>query len=459
MQVQNINATSITIVNSIRITVPASPQFMTTYILQEQNDWFEDEIKFVRNFIKPGMKVIDIGANYGLYTLTIANILGKSGKVWAFEPTEATSACLKESISCNKFDNIKLIQSGLSDRLGTARLFTSPNSELNSLSKEASSGNQHETISLLTLDHCKHKYGWESIDFIKLDAEGEESNILKKGKKTLSSLSPLIMFELKHGKSVNLPLINRFKSLGYDSYRLLPGLNKLIPFDHNEPFDGYLLNLFCCKEDKAKQLEDEGVIVRSWASKNTTDDKLAKHHIEKLAYGSLLGNMSASSQCGDSDEYLSILNSYIMSLSDTETSSDRVGCLMGSLSGLRSMIEKGGQRVERLVTFSRIAFDSGERSLGVKILFDLINRYSSNINYEFSELFLPASQRYDGITPDKGINGWLFSSILEQCIEKHAYSSYFTGGAALPLLEQLNKLGYMDENMQKRHMLVKSCFS
>ena len=455
----NMDTTSLTIVNNIHVTVPASLQSMTTYILQEQNDWFEDEIKFIRHFVKPGMRVVDIGANYGLYTLTIADMLGDSGKIWAFEPTEATSVCLKESISCNKFNNINLIQSGLSDRLGEAKLFTSPNSELNTLSKDVSFGGQYETVSLLTLDYCNHEYKWESIDFIKLDVVEQYGIKGLATVKTLSSLSPLIMFELKHRENVNLPLINRFKTMGYDSYRLIPGLNILIPFDHNEPFDRYLLNLFCCKEDKARQLEEEGVIVRSWELKSATVNAPAKQYIEKLAHGALLRNMSNISQCSGHGDYLSILNSYIMSLSEAEGSSDRVGYLMNSLSSLRQLIAKGEQRVERLVTFARIAFDAGECALGLKILSDLINKYSANINYELSELFLPASQRYDSVYPDKGIRSWLFSSILEQCIEKHAYSTYFSRSATLPLFEQLYNLGYMDENMQRRFRLVKSCFS
>ncbi|HSM98581.1 MAG TPA: FkbM family methyltransferase, partial [Gallionella sp.] len=207
---------------------------MTTFILQEQHDWFEDEIKFLRHCIKPGMRIIDIGANYGLYTLTCAKIVGASGRVWAFEPTQATATCLKMSISENQFSNIELIQSGLSNRLGKARLYTSPNSELNSLSRGPASTDQFEEISLLTLDYCTSKFGWERIDFIKLDAEGEEINILESGKESLASLSPLIMFELKHARNINHPLINRFKDMGYDSYRLIPGLNVLIPFDQNE---------------------------------------------------------------------------------------------------------------------------------------------------------------------------------------------------------------------------------
>lgn len=148
-----------------------------------------------------------------------------------------------------------------------------------------------------------------------------------------------------------------------------------------------------------------------------------------------------------------------MSHSQAETSSNRVGFLMKSLNDLRNMINKSEQRIERLVTFSRIAFDAGERTLGIKILSDLINKYSTNIDYELSEPFLPASQRYDGIMCDKGINEWLFSSILEQYIVKHGFSSYFTKDAKLPLFDQLINLGYMDENMQKRYKLINSFFS
>jgi len=152
---------SITIVGDIKVTVPASTKYMTTFILQEQGDWFEDEISFVRQFIKPGMRVIDIGANYGLYTLTMAGILGDTGKVWAFEPTAATAACLRESIEKNGFSNVELIQAGLSDHAGKSELFTSPNSELNSLT-EGSSGMGHcEVIRLSTLDQCRQEYGWD----------------------------------------------------------------------------------------------------------------------------------------------------------------------------------------------------------------------------------------------------------------------------------------------------------
>lgn len=452
------NITSITIVNDISVVVPDSPQYMTTYILQEQHDWFEDEIKFIRSYIKPGMNIIDIGANYGLYTLTFASIIGDTGRIWAFEPTKFTSICLNKSISENKFKNINLIQSGLSNRLGKAKLYVSPNSEVNSLSKEATSTDQFEEISLLTLDNCMHKFKWGRIDFIKLDAEGEEMNILRKGETTLSSLSPLIMFELAHGKNFNLPLIDRFKNMGYESYRLLPGLNILIPFDHKKPFDGHLLNIFCCKEDKAKLLESEGVIVKTWEKCVVENDSCAHEYIDSLVFGESLKNYTSTANDDYSSDYLEILNLYVMSQSKTASSSCRVGCLIGALNKLRGMMAKGENHIERLATFSRIAFDAGERALGVQILSGLINKYYKNIDFKIHELFLPASQLYDGISPNTRVNEWLFSSILEQCIKKHAYSTYFTQKATVPLFERLNDLGFISEDMRSRYQLVKDCF-
>ena len=123
------------------------------------------------------------------------------------------------------------------------------------------------------------------------------------------------------------------------------------------------------------------------------------------------------------------------------------------------MLEKGEQGIERLVTFSRIAFDAGERDLGVKILSNLISKYLANLDFEIHELLLPTAQRYDSINPGSNIKEWLFSSILEQCIVKHSYSSYFTQGASLPLYEKLITLGFISEDMQKRYHLVKTAFT
>ena len=446
----------VTIINDIKVTVPDVLNLMTPFVLQEQGDWFEDEIKFLRTYIKPGMKVIDIGANYGTYTLTMAKIIGDTGRLWAFEPASATADCLDQSINNNNFKNIKLIRAGLSNKAGKAKLFLSTNSELNSMTKDAGQAAGTETIKLLTLDSCLNDYKWQSIDFIKLDAEGEESNILKKGKNTLGSLSPLIMFELKHGNIVNQPLISKFNELGYDCYRLVPGINVLVPFDKDDAIDGYLLNLFACKKDTAVKLESEGVIVRDWEQNDIPQQVTVNDELNQYGYWSDLKEMNLVS---NDTNYLWVLKQYLLSLSEENNSNERLNFLMGALEGAKDILKKGEQTIARIATFSRIAFDAGERSLGVDLLRTMINKHHQKLDFDVAEPFLPACKRYDGVLPGDKVKEWIFSSMAEQYILKNTFSNYFAGEKSIPLFALLENLGFMGEDMKKRQKLVTTTFA
>ncbi len=212
------------------INVPDSLNLMTRFVLEEQGDWFEDELPFLRLFLKPGMQVIDIGANVGCYALSMAaavsnNTEANQGQVWAFEPCEDTFELLKSSRELNNFSHLHLIQAGLSKQAGQATLYRSHNSELNSLHAKENRSYQQETIELKTLDQCLDTFKWHKLDFIKLDAEGEECNILLGGKRTFQALSPLVMFELKHGNQVHHDLINDFQAIAYNCYTLNKTLN------------------------------------------------------------------------------------------------------------------------------------------------------------------------------------------------------------------------------------------
>ena len=57
------------LVDGTKVVVPDSLDLITPYVLLEQGDWFEDEIKFLRGVVQPGATVVDIGANYGVYAL------------------------------------------------------------------------------------------------------------------------------------------------------------------------------------------------------------------------------------------------------------------------------------------------------------------------------------------------------------------------------------------------------
>lgn len=124
--------TTLTLFDGVRIVTPDSLELITPYVLREQQDWFEDEIKFLRRLLQAGQKVIDV-----VKLRRIHPVHGKHGGAGrarrAFEPASDTAHLLAEGIAANGFAQVTLAQCALSSASGTAQLSLSEHSELNAL--------------------------------------------------------------------------------------------------------------------------------------------------------------------------------------------------------------------------------------------------------------------------------------------------------------------------------------
>ena len=90
---------NVTIRGGAKICVPDSIALITPYVLLEQEDWFEDEVRFVRRLLRPNMAAIDVGASFGIFSMAMANAVGPQGSVWAFEPTPETAEFLQDTLN------------------------------------------------------------------------------------------------------------------------------------------------------------------------------------------------------------------------------------------------------------------------------------------------------------------------------------------------------------------------
>src|SRR5258707_9420693 len=100
---------SLRMVDGTHIVVPSSLGAITTYVILEQEKWFEKEIAFVARWLRPGMTAIDIGANLGVYSLPMARLVGPEGQVFAYEPATETRRLLAISKAKNGADNLHII--------------------------------------------------------------------------------------------------------------------------------------------------------------------------------------------------------------------------------------------------------------------------------------------------------------------------------------------------------------
>ncbi len=98
------------------IVLAASLNTITTYVLLEQEAWFEKEVSFIPFLLKPGMVALDIGANVGVYSLPLARRVGAAGRVYAYEPASEPRRLLAKGQKANGLENLHIIGAALSDR-------------------------------------------------------------------------------------------------------------------------------------------------------------------------------------------------------------------------------------------------------------------------------------------------------------------------------------------------------
>lgn len=458
--------TEIIMVDGVRVVVPNSLDLITPYVLQEQQDWFEDEIKFLRRLLQPGQKVIDVGANYGVYTLSMAQTVGLTGCVWAFEPTSNTAKLLAEGIAANDFPQIILERSALSCTCGTAQLSLNEQSELNALAYGNPTTSVSETVSLVTLDECMGRYGWSDIAFMKIDAEGEEANILKGGKRFFTALSPLVQYEIKAGVDMHMELVQYFAELGYNSYRLVPGLDLLVPFDAGSLADGYLLNLFCCKQDRAELLAAEGFLLTSVSQPPSIGiEKIKKHNaydwrctLAKLPYGVQLNNLWEQTEAAGSraeiDEALSL---HAVSRDLSLPPLERFCALNASFNLLKTLCDLQPSCL-RLASLARVAQELGERVIAVNALQQLIGVIFQHNRIDPSEPFLAPGERFDSVPPGNAIGSWVIAAVLEERERLGSFSSFYTGTSAVQRLKIIQNLGFGSAEMERRLRLLQKRF-
>lgn len=147
-------------------------------------DW--EDLNHLRNRLKPGMVAVDIGCNVGAYTLLASSLVGSKGKVYAFEPNPQTHKRLKNTIAANKITNIALFNCGLSDSPGQLTLY--PNTEPNNASATMVADGQTKgiTVPVSTLDQVVDDNQIQRIDYLKMDVDGFEPNVLKGARQSLS---------------------------------------------------------------------------------------------------------------------------------------------------------------------------------------------------------------------------------------------------------------------------------
>ncbi len=465
-------------VDGVRVVAPDSVRLITPYVLAEQQDWFEDELRFLRQVVREGQVVIDIGANHGVYALSLAKRVGPAGRVWAFEPSAETRRRLEAGVAANGFTHVQVEPAAVTDRVGRLRFSTGVQSELNALVRQGDTTTASEEVEATTLDAFCERLDGREVHVVKIDAEGAEESILAGGRRFFAEKSPLIQYEVRAGREgLDTGLVEAFRRLGYRSFRVVPGLSILVPFADTAP-DAYLLNLFACKPDRAALLREDGFLVEEnlegkerepdgapsgaedgaravEATKGAGGD-LWRSRLEALPYGRRLANLwgqSAESDQNRRNRVLQALANYFESQNPLHSATTRWGKLQEAFSLLKQVCVEAPTATRR-VSLARVAWEYGARVITVDALREVKDDVLRHGRVDLTEPFLVPCRRYESIEPDDKVGRWFLAACVEALEKASVFSSYYTAEASLSRVKLVHDLGFAGDEMRRRQVLI-----
>lgn len=176
---------------------------------------FNKRLAFERELM-PGSVLYDIGANVGYFSLLAAVLVGRAGQVFAFEPLPRNVAFLRKHVTLNKLENIEVIEAAVSDHLGEAAF---------QLGMSDSMGHLRQTgdikVQLVSLDEWLAQGKLIPPDFIKIDVEGSEDEVVRGAQTLLAQYRPILFLDT-HQREAHQATIALLEELGYQ-FEILDG--------------------------------------------------------------------------------------------------------------------------------------------------------------------------------------------------------------------------------------------
>lgn len=189
-------------------------------IYQEKNFYEINTLNFIRENYGQIKKIVEVGANIGNHTLYYCSQLN-AYQIYCFEPNKINRSVLEKNIELNHLESkVTVFDVALGEKQGTGveKSFSISNTGMNriEIADDKNAGN----ISIKPMD----EYGFENIDFIKIDVEGFEIPVLLGAKDTIMRNKPVVMIEVFEN---NIEFVdNYFLSMGYKLKHLTETYNR-----------------------------------------------------------------------------------------------------------------------------------------------------------------------------------------------------------------------------------------
>lgn len=231
------DGTVVTRVQGFKMLAPSDDMGITPHLVMD-GFWEMAVTRVFLSCLRPGMRVLDIGANVGYFTLLAGRAVGEQGRVMAFEPEPRNLWYLRHNVNLAGHAWTTVVDKALWNSAGTMRLRTEQEfcGGHSLIGGDDPNLPEDRFVEVQTITLDEHLGGETQIDVIKMDAEGAEPFIFEGMAKTLASspkLKILMEFSPDFVDGVGLDHrehLRHLASLGF-SIGLIDHDAKVLPLD------------------------------------------------------------------------------------------------------------------------------------------------------------------------------------------------------------------------------------
>lgn len=156
-------------------------------------DYERAEFTALGRLLRPGMTVVDVGANIGVHTVFFASRVAPGGRVFAFEPEPFNFRFLQTNVARNRLTNVECLMEGAGAHAGTLRLHLIAGT-VGGHTAAAVAGAAAIDVAVVRLDDAMRERR-AHVDLIKIDVEGYEAQVLDGFTDTLQRDRPSLLIE------------------------------------------------------------------------------------------------------------------------------------------------------------------------------------------------------------------------------------------------------------------------
>ncbi|MGJ7907162.1 FkbM family methyltransferase [Actinopolyspora sp. H202] len=171
---------------------------------------FEPETRGLPSVVAPGYVCLDIGAAYGMYSFSLAALVGEQGMVHSFEPQRKPHRILTGLKWLVRLPQLRTTRAALGSRsepraLVVPRRFGFPVHGHAHIDRQGITPVAHDevrrvrihTVDVLSVDQVRRVRGLDRVDFLKIDVEGYEPFVLEGAERTLADCEPTLLLEIE----------------------------------------------------------------------------------------------------------------------------------------------------------------------------------------------------------------------------------------------------------------------